>query len=190
METEIDQINNSIAKHYCTVIHSNLVGKIPHNKPKAHLFYIDAVTNFIDRQYKLSELLMANIEEIVKIYKKDTGNILTIDMFINAFVENYTFMKVFNNIEYNKVIDIMNTIIRSSLIEYFKWINICDNKAYFNIELTEEQKNTMKSKMINIIHINGIEEKFRMYNPDGQTVPMKLFRELKNQYDELKSRLS
>lgn len=189
MDPDIDQINICISKHYCNIIHNNLVGKTQQDrmgKPNQHLYYIDLVKTYIETQLKDPKMLFSNLGIILKSHNTITRDIISLDILINTFVANYTFVKVFDKLDYSKKVSIINHIIYRSLISYLEWLCVKDNKAFFNIELTPEQTSKLSNKMFKLLRENGAIEKFKMYNTDNETVPKKLFLELKKQYDKLK----
>jgi len=185
MEPDITQINICIARYYCNIIHNNLVGQIK-QRINGHVFYINLVTQYIEQQHKTSKILLNNIGHIAEMYRRSTGDIISSDMLVSCFVMNYTFIKVYENIKYIEQVEIMNSIIYKTLISYFEWVCSKDEKAYFGIELSEEQKINLRNKLIKEIKLNGAMERFSIYHTDNETVPKKLFLELKKQYDRLK----
>jgi hypothetical protein len=184
----IKQINICIARHYCTIIHNKLVGqtKSTHN---GHIFYLNAVETYINQQRKSSTLLMDNVKHIAKLYKDTTGDIISIDMLIEDFVENYSFAPVYEKLTYLQKIEIYNSIIYKSLISYAEWLHSCDEKMFFGIELTDAQKTEFRNKLVELVKLNGAIIRFEVYNPDNETVPKRLFLELKSQYNKLKRKL-
>lgn len=189
MSPDIKEINLCISAHYCTVIHGILVGKVPSTGINKHIYYINMIKEYIDKQYSDPVFFTDNLKEILKRYNGKTGDISSLDMIVNTFVENYTFPKVYANIDYVAKLKIFNHIMFTTLIKYFEWLCCRDEKCFFGVELTPEQKQKFSHKLVQLIKLNGTVERFKMYNNDKETVPMKLFLELKKQYDKLKKRL-
>ena len=185
---DIKQINICIARHYCTVIHNKLVGqtKSTHN---GHIFYLNTVEGYVKQQYKSSKLLMENVKHIHKIYIDTTKDILPVDMLIGSFVENYSHALVYEKLTYLQKIEIFNTVVYKALMSYIEWLQACDEKMFFGIELTNEQKIMFKDKLVELIKLNGAIVRFEVYNADGETVAKRLFLELKDQYNKLKRQL-
>lgn len=185
---DIKQINICIARHYCTIIHNKLVGqtKSTHN---GHIFYLNAVEEYVKQQNKSSKLLMENVRHISKLYKDSTRDIITIDMLIENFVLNYSYAPVYDKLTYLQKIEIFNSVVFKALISYIEWLQSCDEKMFFGVELTEVQKVMFRDKLVELIKLNGAIVRFEVYNPDGETVPKRLFLELKGQYNRLKSEL-
>lgn len=192
MEADIDEINICISRYFCNIIHRHLVGKTSQDKrgqSNQHLYYIDLIDAYTKKQSTDPRMLMTNLTEILKIHNKTTRNIISLEIMINTFVMNYTFLKVYEKITYSDKIEIINHIIYRTLQEYQMWICKKDNKAFYNVELTDEQKQKMINKLFKFIRENGVIERYKMYNVDNETVPRKLFLELKKQYDKLKRKL-
>jgi hypothetical protein len=185
---DIKQINVCIARNYCNVIHSRLVGQVQQG-PNSHIFYVNTVEEYIRRQHKSPEILMSNVKSTTKLYCDITRDIITQEMLVEEFVLNYTFIPVYEKLTYLQKIEIYNSIIYKTLIAYIEWLHSQDERMFYGIELTEEQKISMRNKLVELIKLNGAIERYTIYNSDNEVVPRKLFMVLKNQYDELKRQL-
>lgn len=186
---DIKQINICIARHYCNIIHSKLVGQVK-NGVNRHIFYANLVEEYINRQYKSPKLLMENLQKITSSYCESTNDIITPDMLVDDFVLNYSYPPVYEKLEYLQKIEIYNSIIYKALISYIKWLHGLDEKMFFGIELSDEQKVIFKNKLIELIKLDGAIAKYEIYNPNNEVVPKKLFLELKEQYNRLKKQLA
>jgi hypothetical protein len=132
---------------------------------------------------------MSNVKSTTKLYCDITRDIITQEMLVEEFVLNYTFIPVYEKLTYLQKIEIYNSIIYKTLIAYIEWLHSQDERMFYGIELTEEQKISMRNKLVELIKLNGAIERYTIYNSDNEVVPRKLFMVLKNQYDELKRQL-
>jgi len=192
MEADIDEINKCISRHFCNLIHRRLVGKTSQDKKgqsNQHLYYIDLINVYIVNQNKNPKVLMNNLKEVLVEHNKTTRNIISLEILIDTFVMNYTFLKVYEKVTYSDKIEIINLIIYRALNDYQTWLGKKDSKSYYNVELTDEQKQKMVHKLFKLIRENGVIERYKMYNVDNETVPRKLFLELRKQYEKLKRKL-
>jgi len=185
---DIKQINICIARNYCNIIHGKLVGQTKQGA-NGHIFYINKVEEYIRQHRKSPKLLMENAKLITELYRNTSSDIITTEMLIEEFVLNYTFYPVYEKLTYLQKIEIYNSILFKALIAYIEWLHSQDEKMYYGIELTDEQKTTLRGKLIYFIKLNGAIERYVVYNSDNEVVPRKLFMELKGQYDKLKRQL-
>lgn len=177
MEYDPSDFNNALAKYYCSIIHGVLVGKVP-NKPNAHLTYSEIIMSFIN-SIKNPSFFIKNIKKVIKIYSKITGLVVSKDIFIDGFVENYSYKKVHEKLSGTEKLSHMSIIIYKALVSYNKYINKRDPKSFFNVEMDENLKNELCSRLATKIHHQGVEMKYLIYCKNNDKVPKKLFVKLR-----------
>jgi hypothetical protein len=189
MEYDPEEINLAIAQHFCEIIHNKLVGETT-QKVNGHIMYSANLMNFRDRMAKDIGFFTKNIDPILKRYNKISEIPLIADLFIDGFVENYTFPKVFAKLNPTNKLLVMQRIVVNAYTSYVKFINKRDTRCFFKVELTDEQKQEFLNRFSQKIHHNGVIEKYKIYNTDNQTVPKKLFIKLRERYTLLEKELN
>jgi hypothetical protein len=152
--------------------------------------YSANLMNFRDRMAKDIGFFTKNIDPILKRYNKISEIPLIADLFIDGFVENYTFPKVFAKLNPTNKLLVMQRIVVNAYTSYVKFINKRDTRCFFKVELTDEQKQEFLNRFSQKIHHNGVIEKYKIYNTDNQTVPKKLFIKLRERYTLLEKELN
>lgn len=185
MEYDPEQINLAIAQHFCGIIHGKLVGEVD-RKVTGHIAYAAKLEAYRDDLIKNLSEFNKHLTPIVTRYNKSADTMLNKELFVDAFVENYTFAKVFKNLKPMEKLRIMQTIIVQAFSSYTKFIHKQDPKMFFKVELTDEQKTIFAERFALKLHHTGVIEKYRMYSKDSETVPKNLFLQLRKKYAELK----
>lgn len=185
--TTIENINSSIAKYFCGIIHNELVGAVPADANNGYAVY----KNKLD-SYRLNiqnrdhvEFFVNELKKIWKIYTKDTGDIITYDNLVTFFVEHYSFRRVYETLDGPKKIIIMMSIMGNVLESYIKFITISDTYAYFRVILSAEQKASLLAKMKQKIHHTAAIAQFSVCSDKSKTVPKSMFTKLRKKYEEL-----
>lgn len=183
-ERRIEQINYCLAHYFCDIIHGTLVGQTPTNTPKPYEYYKNRILQYADalKDYKK---FVQQITNIYQLYMSRTRDVITRDMFVEEFVEHYTFEQIYQTLDGPDKVRVMQLIIMNMLRSYLKFLCKENEHCFYYAEQTPELRQRFLEKMQLKIRHHGVYVQFGIYRKDQETVPKYLFLKLRKQYDEL-----
>lgn len=184
---DIERMNNSLARYFCNIIHGSIAGGISQNIPNRFNTFKHEVDKFIS-SLTTPKVFMGHMANVVKSYNSPR-DIVSVDIFIDNYVNHYSHEKVYVKLHGIDLAQYMINIIFNTLISYFKWICKSDNYGFLNVDLTSELCEKMRLRLERKLRHNGVKVQFSIYQKGNNTVPKKLFDQLRKEYNKLKEQL-